>query len=85
MQWLKNSFMPRHIYHCVQNTDKDREWSVGEVNVRSRWMAGLIPRTATRILVNEVFKIMRRDSVAAVAQTDGLIIALGKYILACAK
>ena len=75
LEWLRISSLKKHSPTCL---DAESHVSKEDMMIKSDVLLGLITPNASDKLIREVFSIMRRDEETAIAQSDGLIVALGE-------
>lgn len=74
--WIAKKLLKKHEKTCIHQNE-NAHTSVGDLTTQSECLAKRINPTASKKLINEVFKKMTPDEVSKVAQNDILVIQLG--------
>ena len=72
-QWCRLSGLKQHFKSCSKQKIQKKD-----LVVRSQVLAGHVTTNPSELMVKEVFSIMKRDDIGAVARGDKMIVALGE-------
>ncbi|KAJ8017713.1 hypothetical protein HOLleu_44683 [Holothuria leucospilota] len=79
LEWLKLDVIPRH--QCPKRSEKLAHQTKSSLLIQSAVLSGRFNVKASKMMMEEVFPIMRLDAIGQVARSDNLIVSLGNLWL----
>ena len=76
MDWLLKCQLPRHQLTCISGGEKRH--GKKSLLLTSDILSGRLKTTASKLMLDEVFTMMKSDDISDIAKTDFLILALGE-------
>ena len=78
MEWLKLNLLPQYALKCTGlGSDEPYKRTKGVLNSKSNILSSSTTNVASKVLLEEVYPIMKQDKIREIVWNDPLIVALG--------